>query len=107
MAMREVLRSVERQPLFENWVFYSWGIILTVGAAIPFIVLILFRAGSADLVPTVLLLGLAVFFFLFGQHPSCAHLTYLGYVAGLLCDLVAGASMIVAGVIGGRALHSV
>lgn len=188
-TIKEVLLSVERQPLFEHWVFYTWGVILVVGAVIHFmiaryldwiatdefvrlwvplivfgmglemtayvlnirrndlpfwsrdfvrivvglvgssvvlifLVLMLFAAGVAHLVPTVLLLGLAVCFFLFGQHPSYAHLTYIAFiglvaavvlyfirpdpaVAGLLCGAVAGLSMIIAGAISGRALHTV
>ncbi len=188
-TIREVLMSVDRQPLFANWVFYSWGLILIAGAVshflvsrrlvwdaasefiriwvplisaglvlettayvqntrrlalsfwsrdfvrvvfgmlgssavLVFLVLLLFAAGVANLVPTVLLLGLAVFYFLFGQHASYGHFTHLGFVAlvaavllyflhpdraaaGLICGLVAGLSMITAGVIGGRTLHSV
>jgi hypothetical protein len=188
-TIRQVLVSVDRQPLFENWVFYAWGIIIVLGAVVHFVigrslewspvqefvrlwvpliavglslevvgyvinvrrnslpfwsrefvqvlsgligssgvlvflVLILFQAGVVTLVPTVLLLGNAVCFFLFGQHRSYAHMAYIGFVelaaavllhvlhpatayAGLLCGLVAGVSLIIAGVFGGRAVHAV
>ena len=93
-------------------------------AVIVFLVVVLFDAGVGQLVPDVLLLGFAILMFLFGQHPSYGHLNYLAYfalaaavvlylfhpdsaVSGLLCGIVAGVSMIVAGVVGGRTVHTV
>lgn len=188
-TIRELLQTVERRPIYENWTFYAWGILLLVGTAVDFLgirflhldrthqvlivwlpvvvaglvletisyvrnarrqsvplvsryfvrlfggvigatavvtvfVVLLYRNDVPQLVPVLLLLGLALSYFVFGQHPAYEHLIWLGYgvlavglmttlvdpsdgVRGLVAGVAAGSSFVIAGVVGGRTLHTV